>query len=137
MTLIEIIKSIAEFLGKNGITNPRLEATLINARIRKRWLRGGLKVGVVGEQVDLTYPTKHLGANPLVLDEIVQGRNAFCELLKNAKNPMIIVGAGALARKDGMFSMKEDAIMKMLAGDIPFEEVNTLGGDLLKDEEAE
>ncbi|MDX1922322.1 MAG: NADH-quinone oxidoreductase subunit NuoG [Alphaproteobacteria bacterium] len=84
-------------------TNPRVEASLINARIRKRWLRGGLKVGVIGEQADLTYPTKYLGANPLVLDEILQGRNAFSELLKNAKNPMIIVGAGALARKDGLF----------------------------------
>ncbi|NDE91204.1 MAG: NADH-quinone oxidoreductase subunit G [Alphaproteobacteria bacterium] len=84
-------------------TNPRLEASLINARIRKRWLRGGLKVGVISEQADLTYPTKYLGANPLVLDEVLQGRNAFCDLLKNAKNPMIIVGAGALARKDGLF----------------------------------
>ncbi len=84
-------------------TNPRLEASLINARIRKRWLRGGLKVALIGEQVDLTYSHKHLGANPLVLDEILQGRHAFCDVLKNAKNPMVIVGAAALARKDGMF----------------------------------
>jgi type II secretory ATPase GspE/PulE/Tfp pilus assembly ATPase PilB-like protein len=41
-----------------------------------------------------------------------------------------------VARKGGMFTMKEDAIMKMLNGVIPFEEVNTLGGDLLADEEA-
>lgn len=41
-----------------------------------------------------------------------------------------------VARKQGMFRMKEDAIIKMLRGDIPFEEVNTLGGDLLEDPEA-
>ncbi len=84
-------------------TNPRLEASLVNARIRKRWLRGGLKVGVIGEQVDLTYPVNHLGVSPLVLDEILHGRHAFCDIFKNAKNPMIIVGASALARKDSLF----------------------------------
>lgn len=82
-------------------TNPRVEATLVNARIRKSWLDGGLKIGVVGEEVDLTYPYKYLGANPMVLDDILHGRHVFSETLKNAKNPMIIVGAGALARKDG------------------------------------
>ncbi len=41
-----------------------------------------------------------------------------------------------IARAQGMFTMKEDAIIKMLEGVIPFEEVNTLGGDLVKDEEA-
>ena len=84
-------------------TNPRLEASLINARIRKRWLRGGLKVAHIGEQVDLTYPHKYLGTNPLVLDEILQGRHAFCDILKNAKNGIVIVGAAALARMDGTF----------------------------------
>ncbi|TAK58748.1 type II/IV secretion system protein [Patescibacteria group bacterium] len=42
-----------------------------------------------------------------------------------------------VARAQGMFTMKEDAIMKMLKGTIPFEEVNTLGGELLRDEEAD
>jgi type IV pilus assembly protein PilB len=41
-----------------------------------------------------------------------------------------------VARAQGMFTMKEDAIIKMLAGKIPFEEVNTLGGDALTDEDA-
>lgn len=82
-------------------THPRHEATLVNARIRKSWLDGGLKIGVVGQQLDMTYPYKFLGASPMVLDDILHGRHAFSETLKNAKNPMIIVGAGALARKDG------------------------------------
>ena len=41
-----------------------------------------------------------------------------------------------VARAQGMFTMKEDAIMKMLEGTVPFEEVNTLGGDLSFDEES-
>jgi type II secretory ATPase GspE/PulE/Tfp pilus assembly ATPase PilB-like protein len=40
-----------------------------------------------------------------------------------------------VARAQGMFRMKEDAIIKLLEGTIPFEEVNTLGGDILDDEE--
>jgi NADH-quinone oxidoreductase subunit G len=84
-------------------TNPRHEAPLINARIRKRWRAGGLKVGLVGEEVDLTYPYKNLGNSPRVLDDIMQGRSPFSTVLKDAKNPMVIVGAGALARKDGPF----------------------------------
>ncbi|MGL1608760.1 molybdopterin-dependent oxidoreductase, partial [Vibrio parahaemolyticus] len=42
-------------------TNPRHEATIINARIRKRWLRGGCRVGMIGAQVDLGYPYRHVG----------------------------------------------------------------------------
>ncbi len=81
--------------------NPRLEATLVNARIRKRWLQGGLRVGVIGENADLSYPTQHLGNTTAILDDLLHGRHAFSQTLKNAKNPMVIVGAQALARKDG------------------------------------
>ena len=42
-------------------TNPRAEAPLVNARIRKRWLRGGFPVGLIGEAHDLTYRYDHLG----------------------------------------------------------------------------
>ncbi len=82
-------------------TNPRHEAPLVNARIRKRWRAGGVKIGLVGEKVDLTYPVQHLGAGPRALEDIMQGRNPFAALLRGAKNPMMILGAGALARKDG------------------------------------
>ncbi|MBI3419292.1 MAG: NADH-quinone oxidoreductase subunit G [Proteobacteria bacterium] len=83
-------------------TNPRVEATLINARIRKRWLRGGLKVGLIGEAVDLSYPYQHLGNSPRFLEDVALGRSPFSTILKAAKNPMVILGAGALQRKDGI-----------------------------------
>ncbi|MGE3143234.1 MAG: molybdopterin-dependent oxidoreductase, partial [Hyphomonadaceae bacterium] len=79
-------------------TNPRLEAPVLNARIRKTWLRGALKIGVIGERADLTYPYEYLGAGP---DTLARLPAAFADALKNAKRPMVIVGAGALAREDG------------------------------------
>jgi len=82
-------------------TNPRHEAPIVNARIRKRWLSAGLKVGVVGPRVNLTYPTEYLGAGPRTLAEIAAGTHPFAGVLKAAKNPMLIVGQGALARADG------------------------------------
>jgi NADH-quinone oxidoreductase subunit G len=82
-------------------TNPRLEAAVLNARIRKRWRQGGLKVGLVGSAVDLTYPYDHLGAGPQTLEEIADGRSPFAALLAQAKQPMVIVGPAAALREDG------------------------------------
>jgi NADH-quinone oxidoreductase subunit G len=82
-------------------SNPRLESPIINARLRKRIVAGGFKVGLVGEAVDLTYRYDHLGAGPQTLKEIADGTHAFCEVLKSAERPMIIVGQGALTRDDG------------------------------------
>ncbi|MCX5519077.1 NADH-quinone oxidoreductase subunit NuoG [Kaistia defluvii] len=81
--------------------NPRKEASVLNARIRKRWRAGNVRIGVVGEHVDLTYPHDYLGAGPETLGEIAAGKGAFGEILANAKRPIIIVGQGALARDDG------------------------------------
>ncbi|HYC03087.1 MAG TPA: NADH-quinone oxidoreductase subunit NuoG [Azospirillaceae bacterium] len=83
-------------------TNPRWEAALVNARIRKRYLQGGLKVALVGAPVDLTYPHEYLGAGPQTLAELADGTHPYCEVLRNAKRPMLILGSGAVARADGM-----------------------------------
>ena len=82
-------------------TNPRSEGAIVNARIRKRWLKNGLTVGVVGPDVDLTYRTRHLGAGPETLAAIADGTDGFAEVLRNAKAPLLIVGQGALTREDG------------------------------------
>ncbi len=81
--------------------NPRKEAALVNARIRKRFLKGGLAVHNIGVAAEFTYPVTQLGTDARVLSEIAGGKHAFSDALKNAKNPMIIVGASALARADG------------------------------------
>lgn len=82
-------------------SNPRREAAILNARIRKRWRMGELPIGLIGEQADLRYAHEYLGAGPETLKELVDGTNKFAAKLKRAKKPMIIVGQGALARGDG------------------------------------
>jgi len=82
-------------------TNPRLEAPVLNARIRKRWRQGGLAVGLIGQPADLGYTTDIIGAGPASLKELVEGRHAFSGVLAQAKRPLVIVGAAAIARPDG------------------------------------
>ena len=82
-------------------SNPRWEAALINARLRKRVLMGGFKVGLIGQQVDLTYAYDYLGAGPESFSEVAEGRGAFAEILDKAERSMLILGMGALARGDG------------------------------------
>ena len=82
-------------------TNPRAEAAIVNARLRKRWLQGGFKVGAIGPTLDLTYPVAMLGAGPQTLAELAAGSARLAETLKAAKQPMLILGQGALRRPDG------------------------------------
>ncbi|MBS0234023.1 MAG: NADH-quinone oxidoreductase subunit G [Proteobacteria bacterium] len=82
--------------------NPRLEATVLNARIRKRWRSAPTKIGLVGRKVDLTYPYDYLGAGPDTLADIASGKHPFTDVLKAATKPMVIVGQGAFARPDGL-----------------------------------
>lgn len=78
-------------------TNPRWEAPLVNARIRKAFVSKRVKVGVIGEQHDLTYPTTFIAAGP----EGLKGDHAFFDILKNAQKPLMIVGQGVFLRPDG------------------------------------
>ena len=82
-------------------SDPRHEAAVINARIRKRWRRGDLPVGLVGERVDLTYSYDYLGAGPESLAELAAGGGSFGKVLAEAKRPLILIGQGALTRDDG------------------------------------
>ena len=82
-------------------SNPRKEAAVLNARIRKRWRSGRLKIGVIGAKADLTYEYDHLGAGADSLSTLAAGKHSFADVLKNAKNPIVLVGAGAAARHDG------------------------------------
>jgi len=87
-------------------TNPRWEAPVLNARIRKTWLVGNLRIANVGAACDLTYPAEQLGAGADVLEAIANGTHPFAQVLKDAKRPMLILGPGALARPDGAAILK-------------------------------
>ena len=96
-------------------SNPRLEAPVLNARIRKRWRTGALKVGLVGVNADLTYPIEYLGAGPDTLAHIISGEHPFAAMLKDAKHPMVIVGQGAFARGDGLAVVSAAARIALVA----------------------
>ena len=81
-------------------SNPRWEAPVLNARIRRRWRAGNFPVALIGERADLTYDYEHLGAGPDALAHVSQG-HGFGEILAKAERPLILVGHGALARDDG------------------------------------
>ena len=82
-------------------SNPRREAPLINARIRKRTLQTRFPVAVIGAAADLTYRVAHIGETPDVLQAVLDGTHPFAETLAAAKKPMIILGQAALTRPDG------------------------------------
>ena len=75
-------------------TNPRVEAPVLNARIRKAWAAGA-NVGLIGQAVDLTYDYKHMGTDRAALVKAVEGAEAF------GKPAVVIVGQGALNEADG------------------------------------
>jgi NADH-quinone oxidoreductase subunit G len=81
-------------------SNPRREAPVLNARIRKRWRAGNFPVGLIGEAVDLTYDYKYIGAGAESLSDVAAG-NGFGENFTKAAKPLVIIGQGALARSDG------------------------------------
>ena len=82
-------------------TNPRIEAPVLNARIRKCHQAGALKVGLLGPKVDLTYGYEHLGNDPAALEKIASGKHPFSEVLRSSEKAMLILGMSALTREDG------------------------------------
>ena len=82
-------------------SNPRFEASVLNARIRKRFRAGPLPIGVIGDVGDTRYDYEQLGAGPETLKDLAEGNGKFFQALKKASHPLIIVGQGALARADG------------------------------------
>jgi len=90
-------------------SNPRLESPVLNARIRKRYVRGNVFIGVVGEQADLTYPYEYLGAGPDSFAKSVE------KALTGKQKPIFVIGQGALNRADGaaVLSMVAEAARKL------------------------
>jgi NADH-quinone oxidoreductase subunit G len=85
-------------------TNPRWEAPMINARMRKAYLRSGMgsfPIGVIGVAPQLNYPYQHMGRSPLGLQDVLSGQHPFVEQLKAAQRPALILGGGAINRPDG------------------------------------
>ena len=77
-------------------SNPRREAAVLNARIRKAWRTKSTPIAVIGDHADLTYPYDYLGAGIETLVDVAAGKG-FGEVLAKAKKPLVIVGEGAVS----------------------------------------
>ena len=82
-------------------TNPRWEATLVNARIFRSWSERRIPIGLIGPACELIYPYEHLGQTPGDLQKLISAKSGFSKILREAKRPMVIVGSGAFVRDDG------------------------------------
>jgi NADH dehydrogenase (ubiquinone) Fe-S protein 1 len=80
--------------------NPRYEASILNVRLRKQYMKEDVTIALLGNPVDLTYPYLHLGNSTKTLVEIAEGRHPFCKKLRSAKKPIFIFGTEFLKRKD-------------------------------------
>jgi NADH-quinone oxidoreductase chain G len=78
--------------------NPRFEASVLNARLRKRYLEGNFTLGYIGFNTNFTYPIEHLGVNITSL-RTLKVKN-FLNKLKSKQNPLIIIGSNVYKRKD-------------------------------------
>ena len=82
-------------------TNPRWEAPLVNARLRKRYLQGGFQIAAIGPTLDLTFPVEMLGLGGESLSAVASGEHPWVARLRDASHPMLVLGQGALRRHDG------------------------------------
>jgi NADH-quinone oxidoreductase subunit G len=84
-------------------TNPRYEATILNARIRKSYLQKKTKIISLNNLGDLTYPYSNLNGNTDEIKEIIEDRHEISEIIKNSKKPLIILGQSILSLKSGKY----------------------------------
>jgi NADH-quinone oxidoreductase subunit G len=84
-------------------TNPRLEATILNARIRKAYVKNKVSIYSIGEVDDLTYPHKNIGNDTSVIRDIVEGSHKISKEVLKSKKPMFIIGESALYSDLGQY----------------------------------
>ena len=99
-------------------SNPRVEAAVLNARIRKRQRMGRFPIALIGEQTELRYDYEYLGAGVDTLAAVASGKNAFRDVLAKAERPLIIVGQGALIGENGAAVLAQAAKLAQDVGAI-------------------
>nr|YP_010886806.1 NADH dehydrogenase subunit 11 [Paralagenidium karlingii]WJH17938.1 NADH dehydrogenase subunit 11 [Paralagenidium karlingii] len=125
----------------------REEASILNTHLINRLKKGGFNIYYIGPQINFTYPIKHLGNTIKTLEQIIKGEHPFCNKLKKAKNPMIIVGEQILHKKNLYFLIENFKNLEFLQKDtvnflntkssfINFLEIN-LHNDKIKNKKAD
>lgn len=80
--------------------DPKWEAPILNARMRKRWLVDEFPVAAIGPEKDFTYDVNWLGDKIIALQDIFDGKNDFAKILEKADKPMLILGSSLFERDD-------------------------------------
>ena len=88
-------------------TNPRYEATILNARIRKSYLKNKFEVYSLGDVGDLTYPYKTLPNETKIIKETIEGKNELSVKIQKSKKPLIIIGQTILNLKSGKYIFEQ------------------------------
>jgi len=92
-------------------TNPRWEAAVLNARIRKAYIDNNCKIGLIGPKLDLTYNYQHLSESLDYLNELSNNNSDFNKVLDKAKNPLIIVGTSSINSNFGTSILETSAML--------------------------
>ena len=88
-------------------TNPRYEATILNARIRKSFLKNKTEIYSLGEIGNQTYPYKVLDNDTKIIKDIIESKHEISNKIINSKKPIIIIGQSALKLKSSKFIFEE------------------------------
>ena len=110
--------------------NTRYEGSILNIKLRQRYLKGNFKIVSIGSFLDLTIPISYSGLNIEIVKNISEGNHFLCQDIVNSKNPIFILNSEVYKRKDstGLFSMFKFLTSKF-RGDL-FNEFNVLNSSL-------
>ena len=87
--------------------NPRYEATILNTRIRKNYVKNKTEIFSLGNVGDLTYPYKVIENKTNIIQEIINNKHELAEKIINSKRPLIIIGQSVLKIKSGEYIFEE------------------------------
>nr|YP_010394521.1 NADH dehydrogenase subunit 11 [Phytophthora pluvialis]UXG56157.1 NADH dehydrogenase subunit 11 [Phytophthora pluvialis]DAZ88568.1 TPA_asm: NADH dehydrogenase subunit 11 [Phytophthora pluvialis]DAZ88958.1 TPA_asm: NADH dehydrogenase subunit 11 [Phytophthora pluvialis] len=98
----------------------RKEGSILNIHLINRLKKGNFKIAYIGNKIDFTYPIKHLGLTFKTLIDIILGKHSFCKMLKQAKNPLIIISENFLNQKNGFFLLSKLKNLTFIKNNINF-----------------
>ena len=87
--------------------NPRYEATILNSRIRKSYLKNNVQIYSIGDVGELTYPYTILENKTSIIKEIIESKNELSKKIEDSKKPIIIIGQSILKLKSKKFIFEE------------------------------
>ena len=109
-------------------SNPRWEASVLNARIRKAYIQNNCKIGLIGNKLNLNYEYEHLSNSISHLNEILNGESSYCKILERSQNPLIIIGISAINYSEGknVLNLSAEIAKKLINKTESFNPLNIL-----------